>query len=202
MLFIRWQARVSTGRLVYQILLPANLGSWSLKRLWHVSEARWFQRRSSGYLIKDYHCTWAKDGKSCRCSYHHMEGYDDQGTWTLRSGVQSDKTYSWCLQYSAIEMGNGFDLSSCFVADSNAVLKWTLLSSKWAFLCSMIFNPLTFILQGYYVWNTGRFSAFTNVVSFLEENHEYKLRSQVRQSQQVSQPGRPSQDMMSFWGQW
>ncbi|EPE34132.1 Protein RAI1 [Glarea lozoyensis ATCC 20868] len=35
---------------------------------------------------------------------------------------------------------------------------------------------------------------------FLEENHEYKLESQQRQSQQFTQPGRPSQDMMSFWG--
>ncbi|KIM94872.1 hypothetical protein OIDMADRAFT_106473 [Oidiodendron maius Zn] len=35
---------------------------------------------------------------------------------------------------------------------------------------------------------------------FVEENHEYKARSQMRQSQQVPQPGRPSQDMMSFWG--
>ncbi|KAL3427097.1 hla class iii protein dom3z [Phlyctema vagabunda] len=35
---------------------------------------------------------------------------------------------------------------------------------------------------------------------FLEENHGYKLQSQARQSRQVSQPGRPSQDMMSFWG--
>ncbi|PSS10595.1 hypothetical protein M430DRAFT_21950 [Amorphotheca resinae ATCC 22711] len=35
---------------------------------------------------------------------------------------------------------------------------------------------------------------------FIEENHEYKLKSQAKQSQQVPQPGRPSQDMMSFWG--
>jgi len=35
---------------------------------------------------------------------------------------------------------------------------------------------------------------------FIEENHEYKRRSQARQSQQKPQPGRPSQDMMSFWG--
>jgi len=42
---------------------------------------------------------------------------------------------------------------------------------------------------------------FTDSNSFIEENHEYKLKSQSRQSQQVSQPGRPSQDMMSFWGQ-
>ncbi|KAE8446141.1 Protein rai1 [Mollisiaceae sp. DMI_Dod_QoI] len=35
---------------------------------------------------------------------------------------------------------------------------------------------------------------------FIEENHAYKLQSHARQSQQVSQPGRPSQDMMSFWG--
>jgi hypothetical protein len=44
-------------------------------------------------------------------------------------------------------------------------------------------------------------SAATKSNSFLEENHSYKLNSQARQSQQVSQPGRPSQDMMSFWGQ-
>jgi len=35
---------------------------------------------------------------------------------------------------------------------------------------------------------------------FLEENHKYKLDSQARQSAQRPQPGRPSQDMMSFWG--
>ncbi|TVY48011.1 Decapping nuclease [Lachnellula occidentalis] len=35
---------------------------------------------------------------------------------------------------------------------------------------------------------------------FIEENHGYKLDSQKRQSQQRPQPGRPSQDMMSFWG--
>ncbi|KAG9245313.1 protein RAI1 [Calycina marina] len=35
---------------------------------------------------------------------------------------------------------------------------------------------------------------------FIEENHEYKRQSQARQSAQVSQQGRPSQDMMSFWG--
>lgn len=35
---------------------------------------------------------------------------------------------------------------------------------------------------------------------FLEENHSYKLTSQARQSQQVTQPGRCSQDMMSYWG--
>jgi len=35
---------------------------------------------------------------------------------------------------------------------------------------------------------------------FIEENHEYKRQSQARQSRQFSQPGRPSQDMMSFWG--
>jgi RAT1-interacting protein len=35
---------------------------------------------------------------------------------------------------------------------------------------------------------------------YIEENHEYKLKSRARQSAQVSQPGRPSQDMMSFWG--
>ena len=42
---------------------------------------------------------------------------------------------------------------------------------------------------------------FTKFNSFIEENHSYKLNSQARQHQQVSQPGRPSQDMMSFWGQ-
>lgn len=40
----------------------------------------------------------------------------------------------------------------------------------------------------------------TEYNSYLEENHSYKLQSHARQSQQVSQPGRPSQDMMSFWG--
>ncbi|KAK2628473.1 hypothetical protein QTJ16_001576 [Diplocarpon rosae] len=35
---------------------------------------------------------------------------------------------------------------------------------------------------------------------FIEENHEYKLQSQARQSRQQTNPGRPSQDMMSFWG--
>ncbi|CZT13320.1 probable Protein RAI1 [Rhynchosporium graminicola] len=41
---------------------------------------------------------------------------------------------------------------------------------------------------------------FSDRDGFLEENHEYKRQSQARQSRQVSQPGRPSQDMMSFWG--
>lgn len=36
--------------------------------------------------------------------------------------------------------------------------------------------------------------------SFIEENHAYKLQSHAQQSSRVSQPGRPSQDMMSFWG--
>ncbi|RDL35005.1 uncharacterized protein BP5553_06936 [Venustampulla echinocandica] len=40
---------------------------------------------------------------------------------------------------------------------------------------------------------------FQNTI-FIEENHNYKLESQRRQSRQVTQPGRPSQDMMSFWG--
>ncbi|CZR59130.1 related to RAI1-nuclear protein that binds to and stabilizes the exoribonuclease Rat1p, require [Phialocephala subalpina] len=35
---------------------------------------------------------------------------------------------------------------------------------------------------------------------FIEENHAYKLQSHAQQSSRVSQPGRPSQDMMSFWG--
>ncbi|KAH8821548.1 protein RAI1 [Xylogone sp. PMI_703] len=35
---------------------------------------------------------------------------------------------------------------------------------------------------------------------FIEENHSYKLQSQARQSQQVPRRGRPSQDMMSYWG--
>jgi hypothetical protein len=43
---------------------------------------------------------------------------------------------------------------------------------------------------------------FADRGSFLEENHEYKIESQARQSQQAPQPGRPSQDLMSFWGQW
>ena len=55
-------------------------------------------------------------------------------------------------------------------------------------------------LLGYYVCNLGCSSSFTDLISFVEENHEYKARSQMRQSQQVPQPGRPSQDMMSFWG--
>ncbi|CZS93688.1 probable Protein RAI1 [Rhynchosporium agropyri] len=41
---------------------------------------------------------------------------------------------------------------------------------------------------------------FSDRDGFLEENHEFKRQSQARQSRQVSQPGRPSQDMMSFWG--
>ncbi|KAI6716320.1 RAI1 protein [Diplocarpon mali] len=36
--------------------------------------------------------------------------------------------------------------------------------------------------------------------SFIEENHEYKRQSQARQRRQQTNPGRPSQDMMSFWG--
>jgi RAT1-interacting protein len=37
-------------------------------------------------------------------------------------------------------------------------------------------------------------------ISFMEENHSYKLQSQAQQSKQVPQRGRPSQDMMSYWG--
>jgi hypothetical protein len=37
--------------------------------------------------------------------------------------------------------------------------------------------------------------------SFIEENRAYKLQSHARQSAQVPAQGRPSQDMMSFWGQ-
>jgi hypothetical protein len=69
-------------------------------------------------------------------------------------------------------------------------------------------NPHTFMLdwanktcEGHNV----RFSyslsiALTKISRFIEENKSYKIASQKRQSQQVSQPGRPSQDMMSFWG--
>ncbi|KAM3073564.1 decapping endonuclease targeting mRNA, variant 2 [Clarireedia jacksonii] len=35
---------------------------------------------------------------------------------------------------------------------------------------------------------------------FIEENHEYKSKSHARQSASRPAPGRPSQDMMSFWG--
>jgi hypothetical protein len=54
--------------------------------------------------------------------------------------------------------------------------------------------------QGHNVRNLGCLSSLTDSISFIEENHEYKVKSQMRQSQQVSQPGRPTQDMMSFWG--
>jgi len=46
------------------------------------------------------------------------------------------------------------------------------------------------------------YNHFTESNSFIEENHEHKIQSREIQSQQGSQPGRPSQDMMSFWGQW
>ncbi|OBT49580.1 hypothetical protein VE04_09742, partial [Pseudogymnoascus sp. 24MN13] len=35
---------------------------------------------------------------------------------------------------------------------------------------------------------------------FIEENHEYKVQRQARQSRVQTAPGRPSQDMMSYWG--
>jgi len=35
---------------------------------------------------------------------------------------------------------------------------------------------------------------------FIEENHEYKLQQRQSQYNQPSQPGAPSQDLMSFWG--
>ncbi|OBT95533.1 Protein rai1 [Pseudogymnoascus verrucosus] len=35
---------------------------------------------------------------------------------------------------------------------------------------------------------------------FIEENHEYKVQRQARQSRFQTAPGRPSQDMMSYWG--
>ncbi|RFU26891.1 hypothetical protein B7463_g9439, partial [Scytalidium lignicola] len=43
-------------------------------------------------------------------------------------------------------------------------------------------------------------SIFSDRDGFIEENHSYKLRSQARQSQQAPQRGRPSRDMMSYWG--
>ena len=49
--------------------------------------------------------------------------------------------------------------------------------------------------------STTRLMTCTESSSFIEENHEYKRQSQARQSRQFSQPGRPSQDMMSFWGE-
>lgn len=36
--------------------------------------------------------------------------------------------------------------------------------------------------------------------SFIEENHIYKLQSKMAQQAQPSQPGVPSQDLMSYWG--
>lgn len=38
--------------------------------------------------------------------------------------------------------------------------------------------------------------------SFIEENFEYKFQRQNRQSQQQPMPGRPSQEMMSYWGRY
>ncbi|KFY96971.1 hypothetical protein V498_02340 [Pseudogymnoascus sp. VKM F-4517 (FW-2822)] len=35
---------------------------------------------------------------------------------------------------------------------------------------------------------------------YIEENHSYKVQSQARQSKIQTAPGRPSQDMMSYWG--
>ncbi|KAI1008038.1 Decapping nuclease [Podosphaera aphanis] len=35
---------------------------------------------------------------------------------------------------------------------------------------------------------------------FIEENHAYALQSQARQFGQASAPGRPSQEMMTYWG--
>ncbi|KAI4258814.1 MAG: hypothetical protein LQ352_001025 [Teloschistes flavicans] len=35
---------------------------------------------------------------------------------------------------------------------------------------------------------------------FIEENHAYKLESRKSQHQRASQPGAPSQDLMSYWG--
>ena len=49
--------------------------------------------------------------------------------------------------------------------------------------------------------SSSHFLDSTKSDSFIEENHEYKRQSQARQSRQFSQPGRPSQDMMSFWGE-
>ena len=36
--------------------------------------------------------------------------------------------------------------------------------------------------------------------SFIEENHQYKLKSRKQQHAQPSRSGAPSQDLMSFWG--
>ncbi|OBT78450.1 hypothetical protein VF21_00990 [Pseudogymnoascus sp. 05NY08] len=35
---------------------------------------------------------------------------------------------------------------------------------------------------------------------YIEENHDYKVQRQARQSRVQTAPGRPSQDMMSYWG--
>ncbi|KAF4628497.1 hypothetical protein G7Y89_g9656 [Cudoniella acicularis] len=58
------------------------------------------------------------------------------------------------------------------------------------------------VLPGYNVRSSVLISRYhkTDLNSFVEENKKYKVESQRRQSQQVSQPSRPSQDMMSFWG--
>lgn len=40
-----------------------------------------------------------------------------------------------------------------------------------------------------------------DIHSFIEEDHEYKVKSRARQdARQRPQPGRPSGDAMSFWG--
>lgn len=37
--------------------------------------------------------------------------------------------------------------------------------------------------------------------SFIEEDHQYKVKSRaIQDARQRPQPGRPSGDMMSFWG--
>lgn len=43
-------------------------------------------------------------------------------------------------------------------------------------------------------------ATFYQETIFIEENKKFKVESQRRQSAQRPQPGRPSQDMMSFWG--
>ena len=37
-------------------------------------------------------------------------------------------------------------------------------------------------------------------ISFIEENHSFKLSSKEQQNQQEMPPGTPSQNLMSYWG--
>ena len=93
MLLIRWQTSVPSGRLIHQILLPTNPWSWSLERLWYLSEHGQHCRWPSRQLTKDYHWSWAEVRQTCWGRYYHLESNDDKGMPRFISSVIWNNTH-------------------------------------------------------------------------------------------------------------